>query len=164
MDRKKNGLPLDAVIALVLMLFVLVLAFEGLAVQKLPEEATGFPVFVFAVIFVVGCLELLRIRRGQKKEHQESQSAQNTPKAVFHNRKNFLVMCGLIIGYIVFMSLVGFILATILFTVVFAVKFHYGHPAIFGVIAVFVTIGLYYIFKNVMYIQLPAGFLFDLIS
>lgn len=157
MKEKKKGMPLDAVVVLVLMLFVLALALEGLVRQELPKEATGFPLFVFAVIFAVGCLELFRIWRGQKMDPQKTQ------KKVFHNRKNFLMMCGLIVGYIVLMCLVGFIISTIVFAIVFAVKFRYKHPLVFGAAAVLVTIGLYYLFRKVMYIQLPVGYLTDMI-
>lgn len=157
MDKKKKGLPLDAVVALTLILIVLVLAFEGLAVQHLPKDAVGFPGFVFSVIAIVGCMELLRIRRSHGDESQEP------PKAVFYNRGNFLVICGLITGYVVFMFLVGFIPSTILFAAVFAVKFRYRHPVLFGAAAVLVTVGVSYIFKNVMYIHLPGGLLLDLI-
>lgn len=157
MKEKKKGLPLDAVVAFVLMLFIMALAFEGLVRQKLPEEATGFPLFVFAVIFVVGCLELFRIWRVQKTQEQRTQ------EKVFCSQKNFLAMCGLIIGYILLMCLVGFIISTIVFAIVFAVKFRYRHPLVFGAAAVVVTIGLYYLFKKVMYIQLPMGYLADLI-
>ena len=157
MDKKKKGLSLDAVVALILISVILVLTFEGIAVQHLPKGAMGFPGFVFSVILIVGILELLRIRKTQREGHE-------THENVFVNCGNFMVACGLIIGYLVLMWLVGFILSTIAFTIVFVVKFRYKHVLIFGIAAILAAVGLYYIFKNVMYIHLPDGLLFELIS
>lgn len=168
MDREKKVLPLDAAVAIILILIVLLLAFEGLAVQRLPKEALGFPVFVFTVIAVVGCLELLRIWKVQKADGQSMREQKIQERkaegSVFYNLGNFLVICSLVLGYLALMWFVGFIVSTIVFAVSFAVKFRFGHPVIFAVMTIFVTVGLYYVFKNVMYIHLPGGFLLDLIS
>ncbi len=160
MNKKRKRIPLDAVMAFVLMVIVLILAVEGVAVQKLPKGALGFPGFVFSVIFIVGCLELYRIWKMQKQEGQERQIKQ---KDIFYNQKNFMFICGLVFGYLAAMCLAGFVLSTIVFAGAFALVFHYKHPLIFGAVSVIAAIGIYYIFKNVMYIHLPGGLLFDML-
>lgn len=151
---KKQGLSLDAVMALVIVLIVLLMGGYGLFVQRLPAEAVRFPLFVFGVVICAGIGEIIRSLRAEKRREEAR-------PPVFHDRKNFLTVCGMILGYILLMYLVGFILSTILFAAAFGWRFRFRRLVPFGIAAAAVTVLLYFCFTKLMYIHLPQGLLLE---
>lgn len=154
--KQKKPIPLEVVMAAVIMLLVLALAADGFARQGMPIEAAKYPIFVFCVVIVSGVVEIARCLRAQS-----SQETGAPEKKVFENRKNFLVVSGMIIGYVIAMWLLGFMLSTIIFAVLFAWYFKLKHLIVFDIAAVIVIVGLYYCFEKLLYIFLPAGLLFE---
>lgn len=156
---KKKRVPLDTVMAAVIILLVLIMAGYGFLVQRLPDEATRFPLFVFGVVVCAGVGEIFRSLRARKRE--ETVSA--IEPSVFYNRNRFLLVCGMVIGYVITMYLLGFILSTILFAAVFGWQSRFRPLVPFCAAAVVVTIGLYLCFTRLMFIHLPQGLLPELL-
>jgi len=108
------------------------------------------------VIVCAGAGEIVRSLREEKGRQKER-------PPVFQNRKNFLTVCGMIVGYLLAMYLLGFILSTILFALLFGWRFRFPRLVPFGVAAVAASVGLYLCFTRLMYIHLPQGLLLELI-
>lgn len=157
---KKKRIPLDTVMAVVIILMILVLAGYGLLAQQLPLEAVRFPLFVFGVVVCAGAGEIFHSLRAQKRE--EGTEAPEPPP-VFYDRKRFLLVCGMIVGYLLAMYLFGFILSTILFAVVFAWQSQFRPLVPFCAVAVAAAVGLSFCFTRLMFIHLPQGILLELI-
>lgn len=152
---KGKKIPFNAIMALVIMLLVGLMAADGFFIQKLPADATKYPGFLFAVVIVSGIVEIISSFRKQAAEQGKE------IKPLFENCKNFLIITGMIIGYVLFMWLLGFMISTILFAVLFAWKFRFKHLLIFDISAAVCIVALYFCFEKLLYIFLPAGLLFD---
>ena len=154
--KQKRGLPLDTVMAAVIVVMILTMAVDGFVRQKMPLDAAKYPIFVFAVILVTGIWEIVHSLKAAEAEGYK-------PPKVFENRRNFLIISGMMVGYLVAMWLVGFIISTIVFAILFAWLFKFEKLVIFSIAAVIVTIVLYYCIVKLLYIFLPTGILIDMI-
>ncbi len=150
--KHKKSIPIDAIMSAVVILLVLALAVDGFLRQKIPMEAAKYPLFVFVVTAAAGAIEIVR---GVGTGHVDAQP-------VFENRKNFLSVCGMVIGYFLAMWLLGFVISTIAFSALFAWRFRLQHLLAFDIAAAAVTIALYYCFEKLLYIFLPTGLVFEM--
>lgn len=151
--KPKKKIPFEAVMTIVVLLLVAIMAFDGFAIQKMPSDAAAYPIFLFAVIAIAGVAELLNVFHKQKEGKEEP--------PVFENRNNFLAVVGMIIGYAVAMWLIGFILSTILFTIVFIARFKIKKAVLVDICAAVVTVAVYLLFEKVLYVFLPSGILIE---
>lgn len=154
----KKRISLDVIMAAVIILMVLVMGGYGLLAQRLPPEALRFPLFVFGVVVCAGAGEIVRSLRAQRRE-----DAAAAPAAVFYDRGRFLLVCGMIVGYILAMYLLGFILSTVLFAAVFGWQSRFRPLGLFCGAAAVAAVGLYLCFTRLMFIHLPQGLLLELI-
>ncbi|MEM5768779.1 MAG: tripartite tricarboxylate transporter TctB family protein [Bacillota bacterium] len=152
---KGKKIPFNAVMTLVVMLLVGLMAADGQFIQKLPSSATKYPFFIFSVVIVFGIVDIINSFRQQAAERGKER------KPLFENRGNFLIITGMIIGYVLLMWLLGFVISTILFAVLFAWKFRLRHLIIFDLSAAVCIVALYVCFEKLLYIFLPTGLLFD---
>lgn len=150
----KKKPSIEMIMALVIMLLTAIMAIDGFVFQDIPPEAAKYPVFVFCVIMAAGVAEIIRCVREQKKEEKEA-------KPVFENPRNFLVVCGMIVGYGILVWLLGFVIATILFTIGFTCYSRLKHLVLFNGIMALVIVGIYFLFERVLQIFLPVGLLFE---
>ncbi len=156
MGKLKKYLTIDVVMAAVILLIVGILAFNGYVVKKLPALSLRFPGFVFLMVFVVGIFEIVRgvndVRKGAKQ------------KPLFVSRRNFLFMCLAVIGYIALFCLLGFVVSSIIFSVVFAVYHRYSKYFVLIAATCVIVIGLYFCFVRFLGADLPAGILFSILK
>lgn len=152
--KKKKTLPLDALMAIIIMLFAGALAIDGFIRQDLPADAVKYPIFVFCVIAIVGLSQVFSSLKASKGDDYK-------PAKIFENKKNFIVVFGMIVSYIIVMYLLGFILSSIIFAIAVAAYFKYKHLIGFSIGAAIVFTGVYYVFVKLLYIFLPSGLLFD---
>lgn len=153
--KKKKSLPFDAIMAAVIVLLIAVLAVDGFVIQKMPLRSAWYPIFVFLVVAAAGVAEIIRSVRAWKKENPEA------ARPVFENWKNFLFITAAIICYMVGMWLLGFIISTSIFTMVFAWRYKLKHLLVFDAAAIAATVALYYCFSKFLYIFLPTGLLLE---
>ena len=151
--KQKKKIPFEAIMTIVVLGLIAVMAIDGFAVEHMPADAAAYPIFVFVVIALAGVAELVNIFRRQKAGKEE--------KPVFENRTNFLIATGMIIGYAVVMYLIGFILSSILFTVLFVGKFKMKKPLLVDIGAAAVIVAVYFCFEKLLYIFLPSGILLE---
>ena len=143
---------------------LLFLLFAAAFMQSLsfPKQAAYFPRLICTAGMVLCALLVLRSFRGKaagtEKEGQLSDS----------QKKTIAIMTGLIILYSIGMAVIGFVISTILFTIVSGWLLYPGKisaenkkPAIFIVAsALIVTLLIWYVFKNLLFVPLPAGLIF----
>lgn len=155
--KKRIRLPFDTVVAIMILALTAFLAGDGLIRQSLPFEAVRFPIFVFAVIFIVGGMEIVRSLRAAKGQDETAGQA-----AVFTNRKNFLLICSMIVIYGILLHFLGFIIATVMLVIAFVSNFKYRYAVAYVIITAVVVVAIYYSFTRLMHIKLPAGLIMKL--
>jgi len=150
MKEKKNSY-LEAIMAAFIMFFVAAMAIDGF---DLPMDAIKYPIFIFCIVAAAGIFVIVQTIKASK-------GADYKPVQPFENRKNFLVICGLIIGYIIVMYLLGYIISSIIFAILTAWYFKYEHMLAFSIGVAIASLGIYYCFVKLLYIFLPTGLLLN---
>ena len=156
--EKQIRFPLETVLAIVVMLIMAALAVDGVFIQKLPVEALKYPLFCFFVVFATCAIEIVRSIRKQKVIGDKVET-----KPVHYNKKNFMIMVGLLTAYVILMWLSGFIVSSIALTVVFTLLFKIRRLVLVNIFAAIVVVVIYFVFSNALFIFLPQGLLFKLI-
>ncbi|MDF2890303.1 MAG: hypothetical protein K0R80_670 [Clostridia bacterium] len=161
---------------------------KGQFIKKYSGLITGTSFALFAIAYLVGSLFIRRnkaisigaefipelygsillflavclIYQGIKaaKDFVPGEAEAGTKK----DTKNVLLTFALIIAYVVLMQLMGFVFSSILFLVLMSMlltptdtKRNYLALVIYSVV---LSVGTYYLFRNVMYIPLPVGIIF----
>ena len=117
----------------------------------------AFPGFVFGTGILIGILDLIKsIREIKNKSDAEKQP-------LFENKKNFQTICFLMLLYVVLMWLCGFIISSIVFSLLFAWKHHYKRMILFTIVMAVIILIWYLLFTKFLGVQFPAGFIFELI-
>lgn len=126
-----------------------------------PERSAAFPKVISIAGMLLSVILIVRSFVGKNK---------NADKEMFNSKqkKMILLMTGLIILYAVLINFVGFVIATIVFILVSGFLLYpekitadNKKPVIMIVACAFIlTLLIWYVFKNLLYVPLPAGALF----
>lgn len=129
-----------------------------------PERASYFPQFICIVGLLLSVLLIVMAFMKEKRGQKEDTESKISPT----QRKRLLLMAFMIIVYAVAVEFVGFTVSSILFMVAASWMLYPGKiskenkkPAIIILIAsVVISVAIYIVFKNLLYVPLPSGLLF----
>ena len=151
---EKRRLSIDGIMAIVIFVITALIAIDGFFVHRLSVEALKYPIFCMSVIAIAAVFEVCKSIRSQDEKKT---------KSVYVNKKNFMITAGLFLGYIILMWIFGFIVSSIAVTIAFTLIYKVRRPAAVNICAAIIIIAIYYSFRNLLYIFLPEGMLFDLL-
>ena len=154
----KKYLNLELIMTLLLLLIVAVIAFQGVAVEKLSSRAMQFPMFVFGMCFLFGIIEIVRNVKAVNQQAKAEGEVKRKP--VFVNSKNFFVILGMIVAYAALVYLIGFVAATILLGIVYGFYSKYKNKWVVVIVAVCFSVAIYLLFTKVLGTSLPTGLIF----
>lgn len=150
---KKLKLNGEIIFALLILVFLLVLILDS---TDLPARTKRLPLLVawVTLIFTIGELGLC-IRKQLK-------NGAGSDKNFFNKKvmKKVVVGVGFMLLMIVLWNILGFIIASIIITCLFAYYLGARNKIGVAVSAICVTLGLYYIFGSFLGVPLPKGLLF----
>ncbi len=133
--------------------------FAAAAVMALNFSSTSkiFPLFCCALGMIFSVAEFVSVALKEKKNKPVHKAKSIPPD----QKKRMLIMFGMIAAYIILITVLGWTVSTLLFMV--AVSLIMGVPGMSRVkiiiISVAVTAVFFLIFKVLMHINLPTGFL-----
>jgi Na+/melibiose symporter-like transporter len=158
----KKYLNIEIIMTGIILLGIGILAINGLVVQKLSSRAMAFPIFVFSVAGVVGVLEIIRcVRIVNRSQAHKTSEASSKKEVVLENKKNFFEIVVMIVLYFVFMCLVGFIPASLFFSVVYAIRQKYKKIWLFCIVSMLIIVGWYFLFDNLLGVTFPKPLLMN---
>lgn len=159
----------DVIASIVLLLFSIVMFLGTLNMKRLTDMAIGSEfaprlvaagIFILSLILFVNGLKKAREQDGESDELEDHADDSNEKEAI--NYKKVLIVILLFAMYVALMRPIGFLLMTIiyLFTtmVVLADQTQRNIP-LFFIVSVVTSCFVYFIFRNVFYLFLPAGIL-----
>ena len=155
----RKYLTLETVVTLSILLFIGVLAVEGLVVEKLSPKAMAFPGFVFGAAGIIGLFEIIRVVRQINRSEAMEKTEKSVPPAVFKNRRNFIEFVAMTICYFLLMYLLGFLPASIIFCAVYGMRKKYERMGRLIIAAVAVNLLWYLLFSKVFVIRIPNAVL-----
>ncbi len=157
MGKLKKYFTVETITTGGILVFIMILAADGIFIKKLSSSAMAFPGFVFGTGILIGILDLIKsIREIKNKSDAEKQP-------LFENKKNFQTICFLMLLYVVLMWLCGFIISSMVFSLLFAWKHHYKRMILFTIVMAVIILIWYLLFTKFLGVQFPAGFIFELI-
>ena len=144
---------------------LLLLMFAAALVQSLsfPKQSAVFPRLISMAGIVLCAILVLRSFRGENAEGEKKGKQLSDDQ-----KKTVIVMTTLIIAYSIGMAVLGFVVSTLLFIIVSGWFLYPGKisaenrkPAVFIIAsAVIITMLIWYVFKNLLYVPLPGGMIF----
>lgn len=160
----KKYVNLEIVITVIILLYIGVLAFDGFFVSKLSSKAMAFPNFVFLLAGVVGVLELRRSVIAARAEAAKPPEQKTEKAPIIDNKNKFFEILILTVVYFSLMFLIGFILSSFIFSVIYAIRQKYEKMWQFCAIMLVIICGWYYLFNNMLGVTFPAPLLFNYFS
>ena len=161
MEEKKK-IPFDAIMAAVMIVITWVVLGDGLFVHKLTWAALRYPVVCGGMVTLCAVIEIANAFRKQAASGSEEEGEKKA-KPVFTNRRNFLIMVGLMAAYVLLMWLLGFIISSVAIVVAFTLILKAKKPVWVIIGFTVVIVALYYVFRNYLYVFLPRGLLIKMI-
>lgn len=138
-------------------------------IQQMTVSAIGAdfaPRLVAGGLFILSFIMLITSIRKQKnpaaQAEEESDEDTEADQSVPISKKSVLLTIGLLIGYVALIPIIGFLLMTVVYLFlqmyILAEKSQ-RRIVLFLVISVISSGVIYYCFKNIFYLRLPAGIL-----
>ncbi len=152
--EKKRHIPFEAIMSFVMMIISGAIITDGMFIHKLSWDAIQYPLVCCLVVFAMAMIEIVKSLAGQKKKEKT--------ESIYHNRKNFFLVAGMLIAYVILMWLFGFMFSSIALTICFTVLFKIQKPVLINIGAGIAIIAIYFVFNKILYIFLPKGMLFNL--
>jgi phosphate/sulfate permease len=121
-------------------------------------------IFILSVALLLKSIKQLKLQKYEEVKEQQEQSNQEVKSNESSMTKalNVIATIGLIAVYIFLMPMIGFIITTILYLfiqfVLLAPKSQRNY-LLFITLAIVVSVSVYYVFKFVLHLMLPAGIL-----
>jgi putative tricarboxylic transport membrane protein len=163
----------DIYSGLVLIAFSIAMFISSFSIEKLTVSKIGSDfsprlvavlVFVLSIILVFNAIRSLKAQKALSKsldENSVSEKKVNLDKEKANYVAVLLSIC-LIIVYLFLMPTIGFLITTALYLFcqfnLMALK-EKRKPIQLAVIAIITSVSIYFLFKNVFYLMLPAGIL-----
>jgi putative tricarboxylic transport membrane protein len=122
--------------------------------------ADFFPKIISSALILMGLLlgaEGYRVVREQAGKHQGA-----SQEAIKNNYLEFAAVLGVLTVYVIVLRPLGFILSTVPFTfllILILSSRENRRVPLFAIIAVIVTVAVYFLFVKVFYVMLPVGIL-----
>lgn len=160
----KRYVNLETVVTGIMLLYIGVLAIDGLFVSKLSSKAMAFPRFVFILAGVVGVLELRRCVRSAKAEEAKAPEERTKREPIVDNGKKFFEIIALTVMYFVLMFLIGFIPSSFIFSLIYAIRQKYEKMLQFCIIMLVIICAWYYLFNNMLGVSFPTPLLLEFVS
>lgn len=147
----KKSLP-DIIISIVLLGFLASLAVQ---LPQIPDVSRTYPtiLIVVAIIMTVGLL-LKSVLRYKHDEMVETN--------VVSQLKIILPFCLMIIAYLILMGYLGYIISTVIFMIAALCYLRMKNKIAVIVLALAMTIIIYYVFTNYLIVVLPVGKLINI--
>lgn len=147
----KKSLP-DIIISIVLLGFLASLAVQ---LPQIPDVSRTYPtiLIVVAIIMTVGLL-LKSVLRYKHDEMVETN--------VVSQLKIILPFCLMIIAYLILMGYLGYIISTVVFMIAALCYLRMKNKIAVIVLALAMTIIIYYVFTNYLIVVLPVGKLINI--
>lgn len=143
---------------------LLLLMFAAALVQafSFPKQSAVFPRLISMAGIALCAVLLIRSFRGKDEAEDKGKQLSDGQK------RTVIIMTALIILYSIGMAFFGFMVSTLLFIIVSGWLLYPGKisaenkkPAIFIVAsAIIITLLIWYVFKNLLYVPLPGGMIF----
>ncbi len=155
MRALKKYLSIDVIMAGVILLIIGIMAFNGYVMSNLSATSLRYPTFVFTVCLVIGTLEIVKgVRKNARTEFK---------MPVFTNKRNFFFVCGAIIVYASLLTILGFIIASSIFTISYILYTRYEKPVRIIVTSLVIVIVIYVVFTQFLHVNLPQGLILRVI-
>lgn len=147
----KKSLP-DIIISIVLLGFLASLAVQ---LPQIPDVSRTYPtiLIVVAIIMTVGLL-LKSVLRYKHDEMVETN--------VVSQLKIILPFCLMIIAYLILMGYLGYIISTVIFMIAALCYLRMKNKIAVIILALAMTIIIYYVFTNYLIVVLPVGKLINI--
>lgn len=147
----KKSLP-DIIISIVLLGFLASLAVQ---LPQIPDVSRTYPtiLIVVAIIMTVGLL-LKSVLRYKHDEMVETN--------VVSQLKIILPFCLMIIAYLILMGYLGYIISTVVFMIAALCYLRMKNKIAVIILALAMTIIIYYVFTNYLIVVLPVGKLINI--
>lgn len=147
----KKSLP-DIIISIVLLGFLASLAVQ---LPQIPDVSRTYPtiLIVVAIIMTVGLL-LKSVLRYKHDEMVETN--------VISQLKIILPFCLMIIAYLILMGYLGYIISTVVFMIAALCYLRMKNKIAVIVLALAMTVIIYYVFTNYLIVVLPVGKLINI--
>lgn len=146
---------------ILLSILIYVISGDLPSINESQLDAGSFPQFIAILLALLSLMLILskaRVLIGQKKLFSVTKL-----KEIFAEHKLVIITLGLLLAYIMFIQIIGFIIASILFIIVTAVligpKTKKDMIIISGFAVVF-TLSFYFLFETVLKVRFPSGILF----
>ncbi len=164
MKLSKDVLTGSVVIVLSLLLFAATLgvkdfAATGVGAAFLPRIAAGLFAFLGVVMVAGGLYKPSGNAKPARPEPPQSDKSATVP---FGGAASVLLSFGLMCAYVGLLDSLGFILTSIVYIFAQTLILTKGAPRhylLFGVLALFTSVGAYYLFVRVFQVMIPAGIL-----
>lgn len=144
--KMKKSLP-DVIIAVVVLIFLATLFAQ---VPQIPDISRGYPLGLLVIATVMTLFLLVRnLLRLKGDEEVETK--------VVEQAKTIVPYCLMIIAYIWLLNKLGYIISTVVFMIASLLFLKLKNKVLMIVLAVVMTLVLYYIFTNFLVVVLPKG-------
>lgn len=153
----KKYFNIELIMTLVILLFIGVLAFQGIVVDDLSDKAMNFPSFVFGVGGILGVAEI--IRNVKAVQAVEKRSEVSKRKSVFKNKKNFVQFALMTLAYLVLLYLLGFVIASIIMVISYGLIRGYEKKWVIIVAGVGIILLWYVLFTKMIGVRMLTGVL-----
>lgn len=135
-------------------IYAICIAFFAMTL-KLPKSAQTYPLFILAILFILTSMYLVTMIVGYKKVGIISHSGEFEG----FEPKQFFVILGLVVLYVIMLNYLGFYLSTVLFMVATLRFLKVPYPATLIAVAVICLI-VYLAFSRFLGVRLPEMRLF----
>ena len=147
MKSKKWDWLICLVLACLLMIFVLDL-------PNTVPQARVYPMFVLSGSYLMIFLALVSWFRAKKNRKIDAEKSMDIKRVIY-----IAVYCLAILMYIFLIDKLGFIISTILFGIYSLVYMKNKNKIVILILPIVVTVVLYYMFANFLFVTLPSGVL-----
>ena len=158
MKKVKRYLTLENIIMLVIALVSAYMFFASGSFKK--AQSKLFPQIISGGVFLCCAVGLVlnTVKKNKKEENTQTAAPEQKPEKSENTYNHYIVM-GAAVLYILLLETLGFILSTLLELIAVPCLLGYKKWKIVVPVALVLSIGLYFLFKYVFYVSLPAGLL-----
>ena len=149
--KMKKSLP-DVIISIVVLIFLGTLFAQ---VPAIPEISKGYPLGLLVIATAMTLYLLIRNLLKLKNDEVVESKALEQAKTIFP-------YCLMIIAYIWLLNKLGYIISTVIFMIASLVFLKLKNKVLMIVLSVVITLVLYYLFTNVLVVELPKGRWFNI--
>ena len=157
----------DTILGAILFVLSLILFIQSFSIKILKDPVSAvdtsrfFPQLVFGVLMPLGLLLIIRGLIRAKSERQTAPSGEELDARVVAFKRSIVALVAIAV-FIGLMEPVGFIPMAILymlFNMFYMCEKEAWKPVTFVIVAVCVSVGAYFLFRQFVYVRLPAGIL-----